>query len=171
MDNRLSDTDTVVNRFLGRTTPDPGATPGAAAPASTQVTVLNALGTTGLAATTASKLRGSGYRIATVGNAPSADLPSSQIAYAPGRLADAQTLAGTLIGGARLIEDPTLTAPHLTLILGPGFTGIRPLPSAGSAPNGPGTGAGDGGGSGTTTKKPSAKKAVPDLRPYDPRPC
>jgi polyisoprenyl-teichoic acid--peptidoglycan teichoic acid transferase len=172
------DATTVVDRFLGRApAPSSGATPGATAPANTQVTILNALGTTGLAATTATKLRGSGYRIATVGNAPSADLPRSQIAYAPGRLTDAQTLANTLSGGARLIEDPTLTAPHLTLILGPGFTGIRPLASPGSAPSGPGTTAGDSGGEnadggpGTTTRKPGAKKAVPDLRPYDPRPC
>jgi hypothetical protein len=172
------DATAVVDRFLGRApAASSGATPGATAPANTQVTILNALGTTGLAATTATKLRGSGYRIATVGNAPSADLPRSQIAYAPGRLTDAQTLANTLIGGARLIEDPTLTAPHLTLILGPGFTGIRLLASPGSAPSGPGTTAGDSGGEnadggpGTTTRKPGAKKAVPDLRPYDPRPC
>ena len=72
---------------------------------------------------------------------------------------------------------PTLTGPHLTLILGPGFTGSRPLASPGSASGGPGTTAGDSGGentdggSGTTTRKPGAKKAVPDLRPYDPRPC
>jgi polyisoprenyl-teichoic acid--peptidoglycan teichoic acid transferase len=168
------DATTVVDRFLGRA---PAPSSGATAPADTEVTILNALGTTGLAATTATRLRGSGYRIATVGNAPSADLPRSQIASAPGRLSDAQALANTLIGGARLIEDPTLTAPHLTLVLGPGFTGVRPLASPGSASGGPGTTVGDGGGenaddgSGTTTRKPGAKKAVPDLRPYDPRPC
>jgi LCP family protein required for cell wall assembly len=154
------DAETVVNRFLGRPTPSP--TPGATAPANTQVTVLNALGTTGLAATTATKLRSSGYRIATVGNAPSADLPRSQISYAPGHLADAKTLATTLQGGARLIEDPTLAPTHLTLILGPGFTGIRPLGSGGAS-------AAEG--SDTKPKKPPAKKAAPDLRPYDPRTC
>ena len=161
------DAGAVVDRFLGRETTAPAATPGAAAPASTQVSILNALGTAGLAATTATKLRGSGYQIATVGNAPSADLARSQIAYAPGRLADAKTLASTLIGGATLVEDPSLTAPHLTLVLGPGFTGIRPLTGQGSAS---GTGTESGSGTGSTTKtKP--KKAVPDLRPYDPRPC
>ena len=103
--------------------PRPGGGPGAAVPADTQVSVLNALGTTGLAASTATKLRRSGYRITTVGNAPSADLPKSQIAYAPGRLADAKTLATTLIGGASLVEDPSLTASNLTLILGPGSRG------------------------------------------------
>src|SRR5215211_2006760 len=159
------DAQSVVNAFLGRATSTPKQAPGAAAPATTQ-------------------LRRSGYRIATVGNAPSADLPKSQIAYAPGRLADAKTLATTLVGGASLIEDPTLKAPNLTVILGPGFTGIRPLasgtPGAGGA-SGSGTvgssggGSSDGGsstngGSGSGAKKP-AKKAVPDLRPYDPRPC
>jgi hypothetical protein len=176
------DAQTVVNSFLGRAPPTQVPAPGATAPASTQVTVLNALGTTGLAATAATQLRRSGYRVTTVGNAPSADLSRSQIAYAPGRLADAKTLATTLPGGARLIEDPTLTAPNLTLILGPGFTGIRPLtpipsgPTAGSGTTGSSTtggsetaGSSDGGSS--SGAKKSSKKAVPDLRPYDPRPC
>jgi LCP family protein required for cell wall assembly len=156
------DAQTVVDRFLGRP-PAPTDTPGAAAPANTQVTVLNALGTTGLAATTASKLRQSGYRVATVGNAPSADLARSQIAYAPGRLADAKVLASTLVGGANLLEDPSLAASQLTLILGPGFTGTRPLGSSGSGSAGKAPG--------SETKKTRPKKAAPDLRPYDPRTC
>jgi LCP family protein required for cell wall assembly len=159
------DAGTVVDRFLGRASaPAPTGTPGAAAPANTQVTVLNALGTDGLAATTATKLRQSGYRIATVGNAPAADLARSQIAYAPGHLADAKALAGTLVGGASLLEDPSLTASQLTLILGPGFTGIRPSGSGGS-------GSAAGKAPGSEAKKPSSKKAAADLRPYDPRPC
>ena len=171
------DATAVVDRFLGRAPPGPRRHPRRHRPANTQVTVLNALGTTGLAATTATKLRGSGYRIATVGNAPSADLPRSQIAYAPGRLADAQTLASTLIGGARLIEDPTLTAPHLTLILGPGFTGIRPLASPGSAPSGPGTTAGDSGGENGTVGRarppgsPARRRPFPTSAPTTPAPA
>jgi polyisoprenyl-teichoic acid--peptidoglycan teichoic acid transferase len=156
------DAEGVVDRFLGRTPP-----PAAPAPAAnTQVSVLNALGTTGLAASTATELRRSGYRIATVGNAPSIDLSRSQISYAPGGLADARTLAGTLLGGATLVEDPTLATSHLTLILGPGFTGIRPPTGAPSKAD-----AGTKRGSGAAPTKPKATKAVPDLRPYDPRPC
>jgi polyisoprenyl-teichoic acid--peptidoglycan teichoic acid transferase len=155
------DATAVVDRFLGRPSSAPAVTPGAAAPSSTQVTVFNALGTAGLAASTATKLRSSGYQIATVANAPSADLSRSQIAYAPGRLADARTLASTLVGGASLVEDPTLTGPQLTLILGPGFTGVRALAQSGSGAE---TGAGP-------AKKAKQTKAVPDLRPYDPRPC
>jgi LCP family protein required for cell wall assembly len=156
------DAQTVVDRFLGRTVA-PAPTPSA----NTQVTVLNALGTIGLAASTATELRRSGYRIATVGNAPSADLSRSQIAYAPGGLADAKTLAGTLLGGATLVEDPTLATSHLTLVLGPGFTGIRP--TTGATPD---TKSGSTSGSATPAKpKPKPTKPVPDLRPYDPRPC
>jgi polyisoprenyl-teichoic acid--peptidoglycan teichoic acid transferase len=169
------DATAVVDRFLGRPSSVPSAAPGATLPSSTQVTVLNALGTAGLATSTATKLRSSGYRIATVGNAPSADLSRSQVAYAPGRLADAKTLASTLIGGASLVEDPTLTPPRLTLILGPGFTGIRPLAGSGSDPeagsaSGAGAASGSGAGAGSG-KNAKPKKAVPDLRPYDPRPC
>jgi polyisoprenyl-teichoic acid--peptidoglycan teichoic acid transferase len=156
------DAEGVVDRFLSRTPP-----PAAPAPAAnTQVSVLNALGTTGLAASTATELRRSGYRIATVGNAPSVDLSRSQISYAPGGLADARTLAGTLLGGATLVEDPTLATSHLTLILGPGFTGIRPPTGAPSKAD-----AGTKRGSGAAPTKPKPTKAVPDLRPYDPRPC
>jgi polyisoprenyl-teichoic acid--peptidoglycan teichoic acid transferase len=156
------DAQTVVDRFLGRTVA-PAPTPSA----NTQVTVLNALGTIGLAASTATELRRSGYRIATVGNAPSADLSRSQIAYAPGGLADAKTLAGTLLCGATLVEDPTLATSHLTLVLGPGFTGIRP--TTGATPD---TKSGSTSGSATPAKpKPKPTKPVPDLRPYDPRPC
>ena len=162
------DATAVVDRFLGRPSSAPSVAPGATAPSGTQVTVLNALDTAGLAASTATELRGSGYQIATVGNAPSADLSRSQIAYAPGRLADAKTLASTLIGGASLVEDPALTATQLTLILGPGFTGVRPLPGSGSGSSTAGSDAGAGPG---PAKKAKQKKAVPDLRPYDPRPC
>jgi polyisoprenyl-teichoic acid--peptidoglycan teichoic acid transferase len=148
----------VVDRFLGRAAPPaPSPSADAAAPAGIRLAVLNALGTTGLAAATATSLRRSGYRIATVGNAPSADLPRSQIAHAPGHLADAKALAGRLLGGASLVEDPTLAPSHLTLVLGPGFGGVRP-PSP------------DGGANGRSNTK-TRPKAVPDLRPYDPRPC
>jgi LCP family protein required for cell wall assembly len=145
------DAERTVDRFLGRT---PEATTGKP-PGDADLTVLNALGTDGLAAATANKLRQSGYRIATVGNAPAADWTRSQVRYPPGRLADARTLASTLVGGAGLAEDPSLSGGSLTLVLGPGFSGIR-VPTA------------------TTPAKPKparAKPPVAELREYDPRPC
>jgi polyisoprenyl-teichoic acid--peptidoglycan teichoic acid transferase len=145
------DAERTVDRFLGRT---PQATTGKPA-GDAALTVLNALGTNGLAAATATKLRRSGYRIAGVGNAPAAAWTRSQVRYPPGRLADARTLAGTLVGGAALAEDPSLSGSALTLVLGPGFSGIR-VPTA------------------TTAAKPkpaASKPPAPDLRDYDPRPC
>jgi polyisoprenyl-teichoic acid--peptidoglycan teichoic acid transferase len=146
------DTERTVDRFLGRT---PQATTSGQATGDATLTVLNALGTDGLAAATATRLRRSGYRIATVGNAPAADWTRSQVRYPPGRLADAKTLVGTLVGGAGLAEDPSLSGGSLTLVLGPGFSGIR-VPTA------------------TTPAKPEPAKAKPpaaELRDYDPRPC
>ena len=156
----------VVDRFLGRTPPPAAPAP----PADTRVTVLNALGTTGLAASTATELRRSGYRVATVGNAPSADISRSQISYAPGGLAGARNLARTLLGGAHLVEDPTLAVSHLTLVLGPGFTGIRP-PGGSTPTSGSPAGSDTGSGSATAPARPKPTRTAPDLRPYDPRPC
>jgi polyisoprenyl-teichoic acid--peptidoglycan teichoic acid transferase len=150
------DADRTVDRFLGRKPPAaPGGGAGTA-PGDATLTVLNGLGTDGLAAATAAKLRRAGYRIATVGNAQGGGLARSQVRYPPGRLADAQALARTLVGGARLAEDPGLDGGALTLVLGPGFSGVQ-LPAAGAAPAAP---------------EPSRPKpATPDLRNYDPRPC
>jgi LCP family protein required for cell wall assembly len=145
------DAERTVDRFLGRT---PQATTGKP-PGDATLTVLNALGTDGLAAAAATKLRRSGYRIVTVGNAPAADWTRSQVRYPPGHLADARTLAGTLVGGVGLAEDPSLSGGSLTLVLGPGFSGIR-VPTA------------------ATPAKPKPAKAKPpvaELRDYDPRPC
>ena len=74
------------------------------------------------------------------------------------------------------------SAPNLTLILGPGFAGIRPLtpiPSGtaggssttGSSTTGGSETAGSSNGGPSSGAKKSSNKAVPDLRPYDPRPC
>jgi polyisoprenyl-teichoic acid--peptidoglycan teichoic acid transferase len=150
------DAERTVDRFLGRT---PQTTTGRA-PGDSSLTVLNALGTEGLAAATATKLRRSGYRIASVGNAPAADWTRSQVRYPPGHVADAKTLAGTLVGGAGLSEDPSLTGGSLTLVLGPGFSGIRVPTAATQATSKP-----------SKAKPPKAKAPAAELRDYDPRPC
>jgi hypothetical protein len=51
------------------------------------------------------------------------------VRYPPGHLADAKSLASTLVGGAGLAEDPSRGGSSLTLVLGPGFSGIR-VPTA-----------------------------------------
>jgi polyisoprenyl-teichoic acid--peptidoglycan teichoic acid transferase len=146
------DADRLVDRFLGRPAP---VAPSPAA--NLTVSVLNGLGTQGLAATAAPKLRQAGYLVGAVGNAPPADRSTSTVSYPRGRLADAQALA-RLVPGARPVEDPGQRPGTLTLVLGPGFTGVRP---AAEPP---------------ATTRPKAKPAKPkppplDLRDYDPRPC
>jgi LytR cell envelope-related transcriptional attenuator len=60
----------------------PGDHRGAAGPpAGATLTLLSAVGTDGLAAAIATKLRRSGYGIAAVGNAPAADWTRSQVRY------------------------------------------------------------------------------------------
>jgi hypothetical protein len=53
-------------------------------PAQTAVMVLNGNGQSGAAATTAGTVRGLGYRIGPVGNAPRMDYPVSLVMYRPG---------------------------------------------------------------------------------------
>ena len=73
------DADTVVDRFLGRATPAPAA----AAPANTQVTVLNALGTSRPGRHHRHQAPHLGYQIATVGNAPPPTSPGRRSATPP----------------------------------------------------------------------------------------
>ncbi len=143
------DADRVIDQFLGRAAP---AAPSAAG--SLTVSVLNGLGTQRAAADAAIRLRQAGYRIGAVGNAVPADRSSSTVSYAPGHLAAAQALA-RLVAGARVVEDPGQPAGTLTLVLGPGFSGVR---RAAPAP---------------TTTRPKARQKPPplDLCDYDPRPC
>jgi hypothetical protein len=58
------------------------------------------------------------------------------------------------VGGAGLAEDPSLGGGSLTLVLGPGFSGIR-APAAATP----------------SKAKPAKAKPAAELRDYDPRPC
>ena len=76
------------------------------------------------------------------------------------RVPEAKTLAGSLVGGAGLAEDPSLTGSSLTLVLGPGFSGVRVA-----------TAGGDAGGGAAKPKPARPKPPGAELREYDPRPC
>jgi LCP family protein required for cell wall assembly len=142
------DADRLVDRFLGRASP---AAPAAGPDGVLTVSVLNGLGTKGLAARTAASLQRAGYQVEAVGNAPRGGRTASTVGYPPGRLADAKALAGLVVGGATPVVDQRLAPGSLTLVVGPGFGGVR------SAPAKP---------------KPAKPKPPPlDLRDYDPRPC
>jgi hypothetical protein len=88
----------------------------------TVVRVLNGNGRTGAAAAAASRVRGKGYRIGFVGNAPRTDFPQSIVMYKPGFAGEARRFARDLrikhvspLDGVRPRE---LGRAHLVFILG-----------------------------------------------------
>jgi LytR cell envelope-related transcriptional attenuator len=88
----------------------------------TVVMVLNGNGRTGAAASAASRVRNSGYRVGTVGNASSTDFARSLVMYKPGFAAEARRLAKDLrvkqIGPLDGIRARDLGRAHLVFILG-----------------------------------------------------
>jgi hypothetical protein len=112
-----------------RAEPKPAARKPAAATAKpaltrrrTVVRVLNGNGRTGAAAAAASRVRGKGYRIGFVGNAPRTDFPQSIVMYKPGFAGEARRFARDLrikhvspLDGVRPRE---LGRAHLVFILG-----------------------------------------------------
>lgn len=88
----------------------------------TAVLVLNGNGRAGAAGRTAEQVKGTGYILAGVGNAPRADYQRTLVMYRPGKKAEAERLATDLgaglvapLDGLRLSE---LMGAHAVLILG-----------------------------------------------------
>ena len=88
----------------------------------TVVMVLNGNGRTGAAATAASRVRSRGYRIGTVGNAPSTDYARSLVMYKPGFVGEGHRLAKDLgvtqIGPLDGVRARQLGRAQLVFILG-----------------------------------------------------
>lgn len=88
----------------------------------TVVMVLNGNGRTGAAATAASTVRGRGYRIGTVGNAPHADFRRSLVMYKPGFAEEGRRLARDLgvkqVGPLDGVRTRELGRAQLVFILG-----------------------------------------------------
>ena len=88
----------------------------------TVVMVLNGNGRTGAAASAASRVRSRGYRIGTVGNAPSTDYARSLVMYKPGFVGEGHRLAKDLgvtqIGPLDGIRADELGRAQLVFILG-----------------------------------------------------
>ncbi len=84
--------------------------------------VLNGNGRTGAAASAASRVRGRGYRIGTVGNAPSTDYARSFVMYKPGFAGEGHRLAKDLrvtqVGPLDGIRAAELGRAQLVFILG-----------------------------------------------------
>jgi hypothetical protein len=101
--------------------------------------VLNGTGIPRLAAHTARQLRALGFHVAGTGNTVS-PAPATTVTYSGTAQADsAYTLITRLQGspaGQNLLGEPTPQAGHpgtVTLVLGTGFTGVKPPPAKRSA--------------------------------------
>jgi hypothetical protein len=101
--------------------PAPAGTGLTVPPAQVAVDVLNATGTSGLAATAAEALTAQGFAVAEVGNASGA-VSSSVVRHGPDRAEQARTVAAA-VPGAVLQADPAL-AGQVELVLGPGYAGV-----------------------------------------------
>ena len=107
-------------------------------PGQVKVNVLNGSGLSGLAGRTARQLRKLGYDVATVGNATT-PVATTTVTYSGTAQADsAYTLMTALTGTPAAQNLLTEPAPQtgrpgtISLIIGPGFTGVNPPPAAGS---------------------------------------
>ena len=90
--------------------------------ADTSVVVLNGSGRTGAAAERAARVRGLGYTIGTVGNAPRSDFTRTLVMFRPGYRAEAARLAADLklkiVGPLDGLRASDLLGAHLPLIVG-----------------------------------------------------
>lgn len=131
-------------------------------PVATAVSVLNGTGKTNEASTTATKLKGLGFRIVHTGNTAPVGRRSETVVYAAqGQLAAAQSVADRLGGLVVLGVDRSLDTAgvQVTVVTGTNFTVQSPAPptlTSHPAPNG-------------TETAPSAP--VEARTPYDPRSC
>ena len=90
--------------------------------AQTSVLVLNGNGRPGAAADTAERVRGIGYTIGSVGNAPRADFTRSLVMYRPGHEAEGKRLARDLrlkiVGPLDGLKPRELLGAHVALVIG-----------------------------------------------------
>jgi hypothetical protein len=106
--------------------PKPRAAPTVGAPklarAETSVIVLNGSGVSGAAAARAATVRGLGYTIGSVGNAPRTDFTRTIVMFRPGYRAEALRLAADLklklVGPLDGLRGPDLLGAHLALVVG-----------------------------------------------------
>lgn len=127
---RLED-DQTLKRFFANLSAEPQppaaptetAAPETVAPAQVTVNVYNGSGVSGLAAATSTELQGQGFVVASTGNADNAQYTATEIRYAPGDQALANTLAAA-IPGATTAEAEELTAGVVDLVLGSNFNGV-----------------------------------------------
>ncbi len=117
----------VIDRFLGVSSP-PGSS---VSPSSFSVAVENGTGGYNQAADTASALKQLGFNITSVGNASIVGpVSETTVYYAPGHLADAERVAGSLTGTVVIGQGPTSAGSTVTVVTGSNFSVTAPSGSA-----------------------------------------
>jgi len=99
------------------------AAPSTVAPSAVNVAVLNGSGTAGLAANTKTALEAAGYVVSSSGNADSSDYAVTEIRYAAGDEALANTLVAA-IPGAKTTKADGVAGGTVELVLGSDFNGV-----------------------------------------------
>jgi hypothetical protein len=121
-------------------------------PSDVAINVLNGNGGDAVASTTAASLAQAGFRVASTGNALSYDYLQTIVQYAPGKQDRGALLRSTLVAGAALEEDKTLTGADVTLVVGSDYNGLKASVTTAPATSAP---AGPAGGTPETTKAPA----------------
>jgi LCP family protein required for cell wall assembly len=103
--------------------PTETAAPETVAPSEVSVAVYNGSGIPGLAASASTALQGQGFTVTATGNADSTEYTATEIRYAAGDQALANTLAAT-IPGATTAEAEEPAPGTLELVLGSNFNGV-----------------------------------------------
>jgi hypothetical protein len=88
------------------------------------VEIVNGSGASGAATSTASGLHSVGFAINGTMDAPSYSYTTSVIEYPSGGLADAYTVLAHLNGPTELVEDSSVPAGEVHLIVGSTFRGV-----------------------------------------------
>jgi LCP family protein required for cell wall assembly len=129
---RLKDADTL-HAFFAQLSADPAqpaagdsttpAAPATVAPGQVKVAVFNGSGTPGLAGKTATALQKAGFVVSSTGNADASTYTKTEIRYAAGDEALANTLLGS-VPGATLTASTDVAKGSVQLVLGSDFNGV-----------------------------------------------
>ncbi|TFV53594.1 LCP family protein [Blastococcus sp. TF02A-35] len=126
---KLEDRETLHAFFADLSAePEPAAPataepPATVDPSTVPVDIFNGSGTSGLAAKASSALAGAGFQVGSTGNASSMDFTRTEIRYAAGDEALANTVAAA-IPGAVLKESTDASSGTVQLVLGSDFNGV-----------------------------------------------
>ena len=126
---RLEDEDTLHDFFAElsaqpeQEAPAPTEAPRTVAPSAVPVDVYNGSGTSGLAAKASSALTAAGFPVGSTGNAASMDHEQTEIRYAAGDEALADTVAAAIPGAVTKRSDDAASG-RVQLVLGSDFNGV-----------------------------------------------